>query len=65
MEQAFNFKLTSQGVCALGSPIAKTDGWPGSPAEASRPGRGQKEPRRGGTQSFSGGQREPSTLQAC
>lgn len=32
VEQVFNFKLTRLGACAGGSPIGKTDGWPGSPA---------------------------------
>ena len=32
MEQVFNFKLTRLGACAVGSPIGKMDGWPGSPA---------------------------------
>lgn len=32
VEQVFNFKLTRLGACAVGSPIGKMDGWPGSPA---------------------------------
>lgn len=64
MEQAFNFKLTS-GERSSGLSdsqdgwMARESSWRVSRAEW------QRRSQTGGTESFSGGQREPSTLQAC
>lgn len=44
MEQVCNFKLTRLEACAMGSPIGKMDGWPGSPADEQEPVKVQKGP---------------------
>ena len=44
MEQVCNFKLTRLEACAMGSPIGKVDGWPGSPTDEQDPVKVQKGP---------------------
>ena len=62
VEQVFNFKLTRLGACAVGSPIGKMDGWPGSPAGKQSRQRAEGA-RWGRAGSFPGGQRGLSVLE--